>query len=107
MRIKVGRSAVRLDKKDNVQFIVDWDKTKKLWKTQYPDLTATEISLIKNKELVYILNEHTEGKVIHWHWEKYRCNIKNKSAYRIKLNRKWTLMLKDKIKSSKKIEYYG
>ena len=106
IRIKIGGDSVRLKKDGTLKLIPDWGASKKLWKEQYPGLTPEEIKAIPNKEKVYFLNEHTDGKVLHWHWDKQTSNFKNKGVYRIHMNRKWKKMLTSKIKTTKKIEYY-
>jgi len=51
----------------------DWAAVKALWKE---DAEAK-----KNKQLVYHLNEHSDGYQHRWFWEKRTSNIPNHSAY--------------------------
>lgn len=61
--------------------IIDWGNTRKIWYKKYPGLTLKELKNIKNKPLVMYTNEHTNGEVMRWYWDKNRCEIKNKSTY--------------------------
>jgi len=64
--------------------ITDWDKTKKLWKELYPECkTNKDYKNIEHKKIVYMTNEHTDGRVFKFHWKKKFCNIKNISAYEL------------------------
>lgn len=106
IRVKIGGNAIKINKDGTMQLITDWGASKKLWEKQYPGLTAEEIKAIPNKERIYFLNEHTDGRVLHWHWDKMTSNFRNKGVYRIHMNRRWKKMLNSKIKTTKKIEYY-
>jgi len=68
---------------------VNYKKTKELWKKKYPDKTTEELRKIRNKPLVYYLNEHSDGKIYAFYWDKVVCNITNQKYYKIKVIRKW------------------
>ena len=106
LMIKFGQDANRINRNGNFQFIVDYGASKKKWAELYPDLTPEEIKEIKNKPLVPVTNKTTDGKRVYWRWEKITCNFKNKTFYRIKITRKWKRMLSDKVKNTKKNNYY-
>lgn len=66
--------------------VVNWDKTITLWKELYPDcINRSEYKKYKNKPLVYYTNEHTDGRVMTFHWKKKNNNMKNKSVYAFKI----------------------
>ena len=67
---------------------VDWEKTYKLWREQYPGLTDKELEGIKGKKAVYNLNAHTDGYRFKLYWFRGRCHVVNNSAYRFTLMRK-------------------
>lgn len=69
------------------KFSVNWPATHIRWKELYPDKTDEEILAMKGKRVVYHLNEHTDGWVMKWHWDKITCNVPNQSAYRFEPNR--------------------
>ena len=63
-------------------------RIRKLKQTIYPvDWKATNELRAKDKEAeekkikIRHLNEHTDGAVYKWHWNRYPSNIRNKSAY--------------------------
>jgi len=76
-RFKLNKEG-KLDKR---KLRPNWQATKEMWKRIYPDVSLEEISLIKNKPLVFHENKHTEGYNLKWFWDKFSCNCPNKSAY--------------------------
>jgi hypothetical protein len=61
---------------------INWDKTMKLWKKEYPDcVKRTDYKQYKNKPVVYHTNEHTDGRYMKIHWKKKGICMKNKSVY--------------------------
>lgn len=68
---------------------VDWKKTKAMWEKKYPDLTSDEIANIpiKEKKLIYNLNEHTNKHSFKFFWDKITSNIPNQNYYRLKIIR--------------------
>ena len=89
IRIRKFNNAPKLNEKGEVnnRFFVDWKATKNRWTELYPDKTAEEIKEIKNKPVVYHLNEHTDNWVMKWHWDKITCNVLNQAAYRFEPQR--------------------
>lgn len=57
----------------------DWKKTKELW-NERPDLKA-------KKQLVYCTNEHTNGFVYKYFWNKERAAIEDKAFYSFRLSK--------------------
>ncbi|HAY88147.1 MAG TPA: hypothetical protein DCY51_01740 [Bacteroidetes bacterium] len=66
---------------------LDYQACWKLWHEQYPGKTRAEISKIKDKELVYITNLHTDGYRMHFNWDKDSIRLKCKSGYMFKPSR--------------------
>lgn len=64
--------------------IIDWGNTRKVWYKKYPGLTLTQIKEIPDKPLVLYTNEHTNGEVMRWYWNKETCRVKNKTVYLFK-----------------------
>lgn len=62
--------------------VVNFGKTIDLWKELYPDcIKRSDYKQYRNKPLVYHTNEHTDGRVMIFHWKKKNINIRNKSVY--------------------------
>lgn len=62
----------------------DWNKTVRYWKEKYKNLSWEEIKEIPNKKILVHTNEHSDGMVMRWYWDKRLCNIKNQTAYKFK-----------------------
>lgn len=109
LRIKKKKQVLRLDKEGNVDkrsLSVNWKKTKILWNKQYFGKTFEEIKKIKNKPLIYELNEHTDGYRFSFFWDKITCNVPNQSAYYFEPIRKYKERLAIALKTIKNLEYY-
>lgn len=106
LRIKVGGSAYKIKKNGELDLKINFGATKKKWLSLYPDKTWKEILDIEKKPIIYYTNEHTDGKVLHWHWDKTTVNFKNKTLYRINMVRKWSRLVNKKIVETKKYDYY-
>lgn len=102
---RVGDS-IYLTKDGKLKYLVDWGKTNKLWEELYKNCSPKEIKEIKDKPLVYYTNDHTNGKVYNFVWDKFTSNFRYKSYYKLTLTRKWKRLLKDYINNSKNINYY-
>jgi len=76
LKFKIKEGKLRPSRK-----IIDWGNTMKIWKKQYPGRTLMEYKDIKNKPLVMYTNEHTNGEVMRWYWDKRLCHFINQSAY--------------------------
>lgn len=84
IRIKKFDNSLKLNEDGEIanKLRPNWDKTLKKWSELYPDKTPEEIKEIPDKPVVYHLNEHTDGVVFRWFWDKVTSNIKNQSAYK-------------------------
>lgn len=84
LRIRRKQNFQKLDEENKVihNLKPNWKKTLELWEQKYPDLSAKEIKQIRNKPIVYHLNDHTDGFYFEWYWDKITSNVKNQSAYR-------------------------
>lgn len=78
--------------------IIDWGECRKLWYELYPGLTLKEIKLIKDKPLVFYTNEHTNGEVYRWYWDKHVCTTPNHSVYTFEPVKQNRLKLKNIVK---------
>lgn len=61
--------------------LIDWGESWKMWHRLYPGKTRKEINEIKGKSLVLYTNEHTNGEVMRWYWDKKMCIVPNKTSY--------------------------
>ena len=91
MPVRLGFARIRKYKKriklnpdgtiDKSSMNVDWKETNELWKQEYPGLTREELKQIRNKPLIYHLNEHTDGCGFLLYWNKKGSNATNRSIY--------------------------
>ena len=83
-RIRKFDNSLRLNKDGEVanKLRPDWFKTKQKWLELYPEKTAEEIKAIPSKPIIYHLNEHSDGYVFKWYWDKTTSNIKNQTVYK-------------------------
>lgn len=91
-RIRERDYEIKLNEKGEVDkrhLQVNYKKTKELWAKKYPGKTAEEIKEIPNKPLVYHLNEHSDGKIYGFYWDKVISYVPNQKYYKIKVIRKW------------------
>jgi hypothetical protein len=77
MRIKNGRI-------DTKKHTVDWMKTKEMWADIYKTSDPAELKKIQNKKVVIHTNEHTNGYIMKWHWDRRYCNVTNIRMYAFK-----------------------
>ena len=74
LKIKNGR----LDINKN---IIDWAATIKYWQEQYPGKTKKELKQIKDKGIIFQSNDHTNGEVMSFYWDRSICSVVNHSIY--------------------------
>lgn len=91
---------------DTSHLSVNWYDTIELWKKEYPEKDRHQLKLIKNKPLVYHLNEHTEGYGFMLYWSKIGSNATNRSVYSIKLTRANDRYLAFVAKNNPSVNYY-
>ena len=90
LRVKKKLVEPKIDMNGNLDtrnLSVNWKKTKRLWQEVYPNKNGEEIKLIEGKPIVRELNEHSNNYRVMFFWDKLTCNIKNQSAYFVKMTR--------------------
>ena len=85
---------------------VNWKETKLYWEELYPGKTNGELKEIRNKPLIYYLNEHTDGYGFLLYWNKKGSNAINRSVYSMVLTFSNNRHLAQVLKGDKKIDYY-
>lgn len=65
----------------------DWKKTKSLWEKRFPGVPAEEVVKIKDKPIVYYLNEHSSKYRMVYNWDRRTSNVKNQSYFLFKVVR--------------------
>jgi hypothetical protein len=86
VRIKETKPKLRVKngKLQTHKMCPNWNETKKLWNRLYPDKTWDEIRSIPNKKIIIHTNEHTDGSVMRWYWDKRLSNFRNQTCYKFK-----------------------
>ena len=107
LRVEIACDALYLRKDGTVRMWKNWGDTAKLWAKLYPDKTPEEIKEIKDKPVVYYTNEHVDGKVMRFYWDKTTCNFKHHTHYRFEPTRRWQRDLAKYINTTKKLNFYG
>lgn len=79
--------------------IIDWGSCRKVWHEMYPGLTLKELKLIKDKPFIFYTNDHTNGEVYRWYWDKKTCNVPNHSVYTFEPVKQNRLRLKEIVTS--------
>ncbi len=84
LRIRKFDNSLKLNKDGEVRNKLrpDWGKTRAKWAQLYPGKTAEEIKSIPNKPIIYHLNEHSDGYIFKWFWDKTTSNLVNQSVYK-------------------------
>lgn len=75
---------IRENRIDINKNIINWEETWKYWNSIYK-VSRKEIKDIKNKKVIFQENEHTNGEVMRWYWDKRTVSCKNISAYSFKV----------------------
>lgn len=84
LRVKTTKHKISITedgKIDTVKMAIDWPNSRKMWKEQWPDLTMAEIADIPDKKLLVYTNEHSNGYIMRWYWDKRLSSVKNQMAY--------------------------
>lgn len=84
IRIRAAKIKIKLNDNgriDTVKMAIDWPSTKKMWREMYPDKTMKEIYAIPNKKLLVYTNDHSNGYIMRWWWDKRLVSIKNQGLY--------------------------
>lgn len=88
------------------RLVVDWEATWKYWNEIYTGMTNKEIRNIKGKIPIYQTNEHSNGYIMRWLWNKNGTYFQNKTAYKFKPTKQNRLDLAAHIKSDDKSNDY-
>ena len=91
---------------DKSRLVPDWQKTLKKWAKLYPDTPPEGIKNIENKPMIYLENEHTDGTLKQWYWNKVTCNFKYQNFYKFNATRTWDRVLA-KANKEKNITYHS
>lgn len=79
LRLKVKDGKIDINKN-----MVDWEATFDYWEEKYGTREKKVLKTIKDKKRIYQLNEHTDGDIMSWYWDKDLCNIPNNTVYKFK-----------------------
>ena len=102
LKIRVKDGKIQKNK-----MIVDWEASWNYWNKEYPNLTHNEIKKFKGKQVLYQTNDHSNGYVMSWKWNKMGSKFINKSVYSFKPTKQNRLDLATWIKSDdKNNDYY-
>lgn len=109
LRIRKYKRKIRYNEDGTLKknrLVVNWNQTLKLWAKIYPGLNKTELKAIKNKQVVYHLNEHTDGFSLMLYWYKRACNAINKNVFSVHLTRTNDRYMAKVVKTNKSVNYY-
>jgi len=109
VRIKKFKMKFKIDKDGNIdkrKLPVDWKRTKDLWKRIYPGLCNEELSKIDHKQVVYHLNEHSDGYECVLYWNRKGCNVPNNRIYSLLLTFTNKRNLAKALKTNCRLNYY-
>ena len=113
---KVGKIRIRskklhfFDKHGNrsKSLKVDWQSTWEYWNKKHSDLSKEEIVNLKNKQVIYHQNDHTNGEFYEHYWDKLTNTLKYKSFYVFKSSRQYSRLIAKVVKDpNRKVFYYG
>jgi hypothetical protein len=83
-----------------------WPKTYAMWRKLYPECeTKEDYKNIKGKKVIFITNEHTDGRIFKFHWKKKYINIRNISAYELNIAQRYKRALARLIMENNNIQY--
>jgi|TARA_R110001592_G_scaffold59062_1_gene179123 hypothetical protein len=87
---------------------VDWQATWSFWHEKHPNLSKEEIIDLKNKQVIYHQNDHTDGEFYEHYWDKLTNVLKYKSFYVFKPSRQYSRLIAEVVKDpNRKVFYYG
>lgn len=92
-------------KVDKHELVPDWGKTLKKWKKIYADIPPAEWKAIKDKPMMYIENDHSDGTIKQWFWDKVTCNIPHQTKYKFNATRTLDRLLA-KVNKESNVTYY-
>jgi hypothetical protein len=97
---------VKEGKLEKNKLIIDWEKSWDYWHNEYPGKSRKEINAIKDKLVIYNMNDHTNGYVMRWKWDKTTCNLHNQTVYQFRPTKRNRLALAAWIKSEERENDY-
>lgn len=64
--------------------VPDWHKTYLMWQKEHPECKSREeLRKFEGKKIIFMTNEHTDGRIFKFHWKKRTSNIKNITGYQL------------------------
>lgn len=86
IRIKAGKVKIKINNNKIVttRHSINWVETKKLWQRIYETTDMEKLKNIKNKKLIIHVNEHSNGYIMRWYWDKHGIAKQNNSLYQFK-----------------------
>lgn len=83
IRIKSEKKSIKFKdgKIDVAATGIDWPSSHKMWKEMYPEKTYKEIMATPNKKVLVYTNDHSNGYIMRWYWDRRLSNMKNQSLY--------------------------
>jgi hypothetical protein len=102
-KLKINVKNGKLEKN---KMIVDWGKTWEYWNSEYPGKTRKEINAIPDKIAIYNMNEHTNGYIMGWYWDKGTCMVHNQTVYSFRPTKRNRLSLAEWIRSDQRYNDY-
>jgi len=81
IRAKKQRIILRDGKADIQKMAVDWPSSRKMWQEQWPNLSMKEILEIPHKKVLVYTNDHSNGYIMRWYWDKRLAYTKNQNVY--------------------------
>ena len=98
---------VAIDKAGKIRQPRDYQAEWRYWRKRYADKTDDEIAKIPDKPKIYLDNDHTNGYKCTFRWDKGGCNIRNNSAYKLKMQRIWDRYIPQKVRDPNfKTDYF-
>jgi len=86
--IRIRKKKLKLKVKDGRidtnRNMVDWKATFDYWEDKYGTRDKKQLKQIPDKKRIYQLNEHTDGDIMEWFWDKRLSNVKNNTVYKFK-----------------------
>lgn len=96
-----------MDKKGRIRQPRNYQAEWVYWREKYEGKTDEEIAKIPNKPKIYLDNDDTNGFKYSFRWDKSGCNIRNNSAYKLKMQRVWDRYIPKKVRDPNfKTDYY-
>lgn len=86
LRIKKKKLVFKLyeGKIDVNKNIIDWKTTWEYWVQKFPGKTRMEIKKLPGKKVFFQTNDHTNGEIMRWYWDKRIAKVKNILLYSFK-----------------------